>query len=270
MDERFRRSNSENNENLNSNSTYGRDFQQWNYSENITSDTGTDKINPSMQKPKRFEVHIPESEAFPENKIDTPTRVPAPKRRPANGTGAQTRKPVNKKAPARQAAKPSARPNAATGAKAPAKNTGAPTASAEAKKSAQRASATDKPADKSTKAPANKKNTKRKKLKADFAYNFTKNTLITCVCFIFIATLTTVVSSVAFGFINDILVIDKNGKDYSVVVEIPVGAEYDQIFEILEENGLVNQPLLTDFFLRFRHYDEQASYDDETGELLYD
>ena len=52
--------------------------------------------------------------------------------------------------------------------------------------------------------------------------------------------------------------------------EIPEGAEYDTIFDILTENGLVSQPLLTDFFLKFRHYDYQAAYDDETGELLYD
>ena len=285
MDERLRRDNSENKENVSSDTTHGHDFQQWNYSENINSDSGADKINPSVQKPKRFEVHIPESEAFPVNKLDAPTRVPAPERRPATATPVQPGRPMPNRAPVRPASANSqlqgrpasassqlqGRPAPAAGARPNVNNSSAPAANGNAKVQKKPAPAASKPAsEKSAKAPAGKGKTKRKKSRADVAYNLTKNTLIASVCFIFIATLTTVVSSIAFGFINDILVIDKENKDYSVVVEIPAGAQYAEIFEILEENGLINQPLLTDFFLKFRHYDEQASYDDETGELLYD
>ena len=284
MDERLRRDNSENKDNINSNPAHGRDFQQWNYSENVSSNAGADKINPSMQKAKRFEVHIPESEAFPANRVEAPARVPAPVKRPAAPTAPQPVRPVNGTAPTRPAAnrvptRPTGvnaaaapkRPNPAPGARPPVRNTNPSKAAPNSNSVRQPAGSANKPTrPNSANSPAKKKNIKRKKSRADFAYNFTKNTLITCVCFIFIATLATVASSIAFGFINDILVIDKENKDYSVVVEIPVGAEYDQIFDILEENGLVNQPLLTDFFLKFRHYDYQAAYDDETGELLYD
>lgn len=283
MDERLRRDNYENKENSKTTASGGHDFQQWNYSENISSDSSADKINPSMQKAKRFEVHIPESEAFPVNKIDTPTRVPAPVRRPTAGTApqpgrpaadAQRRpvrpRPANAQTPVRPGNAPSSARPAAPAAKPPVRGANTPAASDAKKRPAPPSSAAGNNAsDKSAKAPANKKTVKRKKLKADFAYNLTKNTLITSVCLIFIATLTIAASSIAFGFINDILVINKDNKDYSVVVEIPVGAEYADIFEILEENGLINQPFLTDFFLKFRHYDYQAAYDDETGELLY-
>ena len=89
-------------------------------------------------------------------------------------------------------------------------------------------------------------------------------------CVIFVGTIVSVVSSVAFSFINDVLVIDDENKNYSVVVEVPEGATYETIFEILKEKGLVTQPLLTDFFCRFRHYDYETAYDEETGDILYD
>ncbi len=274
MDERLRRDNSENKENINSNSTYGHDFQQWDYSENINSNAGGEKINPSVQKTKRFEVHIPESEKFPVNKVEAPTRVPAPVRRPVSNIAPQPGSPVANKAPVRPGTlntQMPKRPTPAAGVRPPVKASGAPAAAANKKAPKQPSSATNtNTSEKVAKNTGKKKNVRTKKNKADFAYNFTKNTLIACVCLIFIATLTTVVSTVAFGFINDILVIDDENKDYSVVVEIPEGADYAAIFEILKENGLVNQPLLTDFFLKFRHYDFQAAYDDETGELLYD
>ena len=59
MDERLRRDNSENKENLNSNSSREHDFQQWNYSDNINSNFSAEKINPSVKMPGRFELHIP-------------------------------------------------------------------------------------------------------------------------------------------------------------------------------------------------------------------
>ena len=92
------------------------------------------------------------------------------------------------------------------------------------------------------------------KIKARKRYNFIKGVLITCVCVIFITILTVGASTVALNTINDILVIDK-GTSRSVRVDIPEGAEYEDVFNILNENGLIKQSFFADFFLRFRHYD---------------
>ncbi len=276
MDERIRR---ENENGANSNSPHESKIKQWDYSENINSSSEVEKINPTAHMPKRFEVHIPESEDFPVYK-ENPTRVPAPVNRSsqapsrpvrpsASAAGQQASRPQsNTKAPARptppsnlrvpgqgvrSASQPARAKNAVNGEK---------TAAAGNDASAQR-----KP--QVTKAePA--KNQKKVKDKGDRAYNFAKGILVTCVCFIFIATLTTVACSVAFDFINDILVLDDENKSYSVVVEIPEGATYETIFDILKDNGLVSQPLLTDFFCKFRHYDLYTVYDEETGEPAVD
>ena len=53
----------------------------------------------------------------------------------------------------------------------------------------------------------------------------------------------------------DILVIDDENKSYSVVVEIPEGADYETIFDILTENGLVSQPLLTEAEVYMKHFE---------------
>lgn len=277
MDERIRRDN-ENGADSNS----PRESKiKWDNSENINSSSETGKINPTAQMPRRFEVHIPESEDFPALS-ENPTRVPAPANRPPqapsrpvrpaasgaaqrgartpNGGNAPARPvpPSNIKAPGQGVRRPARTPrnqNAANTAKAA-------TASAASAEAAQK-----KP--QVTKAEPEKKRRKVKD-KGDRAYNFAKGILVTCVCFIFIATLTTVACSVAFDFINDILVLDDDNKSYSVVVEIPEGATYETIFGILTDNGLVSQPLLTDFFCRFRHYDLYTVYDEETGEPAID
>lgn len=275
MDDRLRRDNAENNDKSNSDTSRERDFQQWDFNTNAESEASDKKINPSVQIPKRFEVHIPESEDFPSFMPQSATRVPAPENRPA--PAAPVRRPTSAPAasarPAAPGAQRSTRPVPVSGLRqpAPASRSTAKKKTATAKPSAAagRPAAAKAPDAKKAKPEEAQKAPERKKNRADMAYNFAKGTLITCVCLIFIATLTTVVSSVAFGFINDILVIDDENKSYSVVVEIPEGADYETIFDILTENGLVSQPLLTDFFLKFRHYDFQAAYDDETGELLY-
>ena len=60
-------------------------------------------------------------------------------------------------------------------------------------------------------------------------------------------------STIAMQFINDILVIDKQGG--SVSVEIPEGAEFDDVFNILEESGLIKQKTLCYMLLKLRDYD---------------
>ncbi len=111
-----------------------------------------------------------------------------------------------------------------------------------------------------------KKNAAAKRRNASKRYNFIKNLLIACVCIIFISIITVTVSTVAIGFLNDILVISDD-SEFSAVVEIPEGAAYEQVFDILCEKGLVRQPFLTNLFLKFRNYDEVTVKNSETGEL---
>ncbi len=275
MDDRLRRDNAENNDKSNSDTSRERDFQQWDFNTNAESEASDKKINPSVQIPKRFEVHIPESEDFPSFMPQSATRVPAPENRPAPAAPVSrpTSAPAASARPAAPGAQRPTRPVPVSGLRqpAPASRPTAQKKPAAAKPSAAagRPAAAKAPDAKKAKPEEAKKAPKRKKNKADMAYNLAKGILTACVCLIFIATLTTVVTSVAFGFINDVLVIDDDNRDYSVVIEVPEGADYETIFDILTENGLVTQPLLTDFFLKFRHYDFQAAYDDETGELLY-
>ncbi len=90
------------------------------------------------------------------------------------------------------------------------------------------------------------------KIKAKKRYNFVKTALIACVCIFFISIMTVSASTIAMQFINDILVIDKQGG--SVNVEIPEGAEFDDVFNILEENGLIKQKTLCYILLKLRNY----------------
>ena len=112
------------------------------------------------------------------------------------------------------------------------------------------------------------KSDKNKKayIRAAKRYEFIKNLLIACVSFIFIATITISISTVAVGFLNDILVLSDD-NNFTADVEIPEGATYDQVFDILCDAGLVRQPYLTDIFLRFRHYDKVQVKNPETGLL---
>ncbi len=93
----------------------------------------------------------------------------------------------------------------------------------------------------------------RAKLKAKKRYNFVKTALIACVCIFFISIMTVSASTIAMQFINDVLVIDKQGG--SVNVEIPEGSEFDDVFNILEQNGLIKQKTLCYILLKLRDYD---------------
>lgn len=253
MDDRIRREGSQSNEGINSDSPREKET---NAGVNINSNAASDKIAPTGHKVKRFEVHIPDSVDFPEGK-----------RVAANPSASAPVAPEYPSSPA---------PEQQTAAVRPAGNSvpNAPVRKAPANQTQKRpARAPLSPAAEQFRqeriALAEKKR-QSKKRRANAAYTLAKGILITCMCVIFVGTIVSVVSSVAFSFINDILVIDDENKNYSVVVEVPEGATYDTIFEILKEKGLVTQPLLTDFFCRFRHYDYEAAYDEETGELLYD
>ena len=65
--------------------------------------------------------------------------------------------------------------------------------------------------------------------------------------------------------INDILVIDRSGSDDYISVYVPPeDTEYEGVFEIVKNAGLIRQPLITDIFCKFRHYDEVRRYNKET------
>lgn len=271
MDDRIRREDSQKGSDINLNSPGEPKTEKGSIVEDITSNAPVESINPTTQKVKRFEVHIPDSASFDIPETTGPARVPAPPRRPAPVAPG----PKAVRRPAQKPIQPGARPTgpvrrpAAPGSLEPGKK---PPVAPAKPENTKKAKAEKVKKEKKKKAVAKKEKAASKKNKrgANFAYRFAKGLLITCFCVIFVVTLTTVVSSVAFAFINDILVIDDEDKGYSVVVEIPEGATYDTVFEILKDNGLVSQPLLTDFFCRFRHYDYESVYDEETGDLVYD
>ncbi len=270
MDDRIRRDNSEKNENQNS--IIREDApKQNNSSIDIDSNSFSDKINPTAQRVKRFEVHIPEKSDLLgniESKNEVPTRIPAPNRRPAPNGRPPVRRPVSPNAVNTGINGQAQRPKASNSSNAKAKK-GSAKSSKELEKQKKNVAKNAQKLE-AKKAKRELKLQKKKEKNKNFAYNFLKGVLVTGVCLIFVGTFVTVVSSMAFSFINDILVVDDESKNYSVTVEIPEGADYDTIFDILVDKGLVSQPLLTDFFCKFRHYDYESAYDEETGELLYD
>lgn len=91
------------------------------------------------------------------------------------------------------------------------------------------------------------------KIKAKKRYNFVKTALIACVCIFFISIMTVSASTIAMQFINDILVIDKQGG--SVNVTVPENSDFDDVFNILEQNGLIKQKTLCYLLLKIRDYD---------------
>lgn len=212
-----------------------------NFSENIeTKNTGA--VKPPV---KKFEVHIADYDYVPEVQPVAPSapvrRTDSAQQRRGNAPAAQ------RKAPARAPARAAANKNRPDGKR---------TASRAAPDKKKTAPATQK---KAALTPAEQHKRARKR------YNTVKNLLISCVCIIFISIITVSVSSVALGFLNDVLVISDK-SDYTAIVEIPEGATYDDVFDALCEGGLVRQPFLTDFFLRFRHYDQYEYTDSQTGE----
>lgn len=250
------------------------------FSVNIKSDI------PVAKKPsqKKFQVHISDFDTFAE----------VPEYKPYGQTTAETPKTSTAGAAAKPAAKPPVKANPykaenqkklegtmvfntrkAAFSQGAAKK--APTQKATAQKTTQPARRpVQKPtASKSTaqnKAPkrsAAKKSqvpmSKAAKAREQSRYNFIKGVLALCVCVIFITIMTVTVSSVALATINDILAINRSSSN-PVSVEIPAGSDFDDVFDILNANGLVRQPIVTKLFLKFRHYDE-VSKKDENGNI---
>lgn len=277
MDDRIRREGSEKTEDFDSDIIREESAEVISSDKEITSDSPATKINPTASKVKRFEVHIPESSDFysmPEKKNEVPARIPAPANRTAAARRPVPTSELAKKRPARpQSLDSFPRKKTATGSPSPVSPEAQLAAKKASEKRAKEAEKLNKQKEKNAaKAEAKKAKNEKKNIKKNanknFGYNFIKSLLITSVCVIFIGTVVTVVSSIAFSFMNDVLVIDKEGKNYSVTVEIPEGATYDEIFDILVDNGVVNQPLLTDLFCKFRHYNYYSYIDEQTGETV--
>lgn len=89
-------------------------------------------------------------------------------------------------------------------------------------------------------------------------YKATKSVLILVVSLIFVAIITTTLSTIALGTINDILAINKTGGT-TVSVSIPENATFDDVFGALSDSGLIRQKFFCKMFCKFRHYDEYYS-----------
>ena len=95
---------------------------------------------------------------------------------------------------------------------------------------------------------------KRKKKEKHRGYNFARGVMITLMCLIFIGLLTAAVSTLALSTINDILAVNKDGGT-TVSIVVPENSDFDDVFDILCNNGLVHQKTLVKLFCKFRHYD---------------
>lgn len=253
------------------------------FSVNIKSDI------PTQKKPqqKKFEVHISDFDNFaevPEYKPYGQTEAVKPKTAPNIESRPQAEQVQKRKAPAANdlggtmvfntkkatpkadaTRKPQGRPaapTAANGRKAPSQKKPAPKA---VPLSAQKSSKPDSKAQQSkAKKPVPPKTTAQK-AREESRYNFVKGLLALCVCVTFITMITVTASSIALATINDILAINKSSAN-PVSVEVPAEADFDDVFDILNANGLVRQPIVTKLFLKFRHYDEVTKQNKETGE----
>jgi UPF0755 protein len=219
------------------------------FSENIDSNN-TAKRGYS-QPQKKFEVHINDFDDF----VGIPEPPATPKApTPISQSNAPAKRPVPPTAP---------RAKTVSGDKVPTQMPKRPTAATQAKTkqyvpSNERKAVYKRPTEvqEKQKKDASKKQVPteiQNKIKAKKRYNFVKTALIACVCIFFISIMTVTASTIAMQFINDVLVIDKQGG--SVSVEIPEGSDFDTVFNILEENNLIKQKNLCYLLLKIRDYD---------------
>lgn len=229
------------------------------FSENI--DSNTVRPGQGVSASKKFEVHISDFDDF----LGMPEPPAAPK---APKPIAKEQKPV-----ARPAEKPAAKPVAKAPASAqkiplPAKKSSvvkkvdlsaltkkpAKAKKAETKASAPKAPLKKKQAPAKTQAPKRNLTPEQKaRIQAKKRYDFIKSVLVACVCVIFVAITTITASTMALQTINDILVIDKdNNITRSVTIEEGMG--FNEVFDVLEENGFVKQKTICKLFLLYRKY----------------
>lgn len=79
------------------------------------------------------------------------------------------------------------------------------------------------------------------------------------ILFVCILLMTTLTSYISISGLNDILAI--NTSDVVIKVEIPEEPTYDDVLDILHDNGLIKQKTLCNLFAKFRNYhDEEYKY----------
>lgn len=217
------------------------------FSENIDSNS---ERKGYAQAQKKFQVHINDFDDF----VGMPEPPAAPK----------APRPIPQQSAPVQRSMPPTAPRQ----KAPAERVGAPKKSANRQNEVSKEQAAKRNTPKKS-VPVQKKKAKsartksalkknispelQQKIKAKKRYDFVKTALIACVCIFFISIMTVTASTIAMQFINDVLVIDKQGG--SVSVEIPAGSDFDDVFNILEKEGLVKQKTLCYVLLKIRDYD---------------
>lgn len=97
---------------------------------------------------------------------------------------------------------------------------------------------------------------KRAKEKRDKQNARNKAFIKFCACFLIILLLSSSLTTMAVDTLNDILVFDANDNSFAVAVTIPSGADFDTVYDILCEKGLVDQTFITKLFCIFRDYDQ--------------
>ncbi len=228
------------------------------FSENIQSTRSRNtQITGGMSQPKpgKFQVHLPEEASL------IPDIVPSTEKRNEpvvkNITGKEYLESIQKKSAPVQHTRINPPVKAAQEEKKE-----APAAKPQIKRQAP---PVKKAASPKTSRPLTSEQKKRSRKKKK--YDFINSVLVACVCIIFITTITVTASTIAMTTINDILVIDKeSNSDYISVYIPPEVTEYEQVFDIIKNAGLIKQPLITDIFCKFRHYDEVKVKDKETGQ----
>ena len=223
------------------------------FSENIDSNN-TSKLG-YAQPQKKFEVHISNFDDFvgmpePPAPAKTPSPIAqqsAPAKRPVPPTAPRNRAAVPTDKMPKRAADAPAKAQAKTKKYIPSKQRKAETKASENNIRRQK-----KPSAPKKQIPAEM----QAKIKAKKRYDFVKTALIACVCIFFISIMTVSASTIALEFINDVLAVDKQGG--SVSVEIPEGADFDTVFNILEQNNLIKQKTLCYVLLKIRDYDTMS------------
>lgn len=205
-----------------------------------------------------FKVKINDFGDTPAYKPEAPQKSAQPQRPAQNPTKPVTQKPVQRPTVPTQnkqskPAQTSPKKTADTSRKAPSKPTAQKKTSPKAAESKKSEAPSKQPM---TKGQSYLQHSRAKaaREKAIKKKRFMKGAIITCVCIISIALFTTILSTVALSTINDILALKKVEGD-SISVVIPDNADFDQVFDILSDSGLVKQKHITKFFCKFRHYD---------------
>lgn len=107
------------------------------------------------------------------------------------------------------------------------------------------------------------------KLKEQKKFRRTRGLIITCICLVIIAIITSTASTLALATINDILAIKKSDTTQTVSVVIPENSDFDDVYEVLCDNGLVRQKLITKLFCKFRHYDKAKNKEGKYVNIEY-